>query len=259
MLTFLPQGLLGLVIASLIAAYMSTISTSLNLGASYVVNDMYRRFIKPDAEDKHYVLVARLCTVLIMVLAGGMALILSNALQAFQILLSVGAGTGLIFIMRWFWWRINAWSEITAMVVSFGLSLLFEFGGFEEYLAWEKLLLTVGITTFCWVAVAFMGPVTTPVILKRFYLTVFPVGSGWQKVRESLTSAELREVEQKKGSNSSFATQFICAIAGSFLIYTGLFALGAFLYGNYTLATILTLVSLVSLVVIIKYWRQVAC
>ena len=127
MLVAMPHGLLGLVVASLATAYMSTISTHLNWGASYIVNDVYRRFVVPNRSTRHYVNVARLSTVLLIILTTLMALWLENALQAFQILLQIGAGTGLIFLLRWFWWRINAWSEITAMVVSFLVAIYFQF------------------------------------------------------------------------------------------------------------------------------------
>jgi len=127
MLSFLPNGFLGIVVASLIAAFMSTISTHLNWGSSYLVNDFYKRFIKPEAGDKELVLAGRLFTVILMIVTIIFALLLSNALQAFEILLQIGAGTGLIFILRWFWWRINAYSEITAMVASFLVALYFQF------------------------------------------------------------------------------------------------------------------------------------
>ena len=127
MLVFLPHGLLGLVVASLAAAYMSTISTHLNWGASYIVNDFYRRFIAPDRDDRHYVRVARLSTVLLIILAALVSLWLENALQAFQILLQIGAGTGLIFLLRWYWWRINAWSELAAMLISFLVAFYLQF------------------------------------------------------------------------------------------------------------------------------------
>jgi Na+/proline symporter len=128
MLVFVPHGLLGLVVASLAAAYMSTISTHLNWGASYVVDDVYRRFIQPDASELHYVNVGRGVTVALMILAALVALWLKNAMQAFQILLQIGAGTGLIFLLRWYWWRINAWGEIAAMVISFLLAAYLHFG-----------------------------------------------------------------------------------------------------------------------------------
>ena len=127
MLVFLPSGLLGLVVASLAAAYMSTISTHLNWGASYIIDDWYRRFVSPDREDRHYLRLARLATIGLIVLAGIVSLWLENALQAFQILLQIGAGTGLVFLLRWFWWRINAWSEISAMIISFLIAVYFEF------------------------------------------------------------------------------------------------------------------------------------
>ena len=116
MLVFLPHGLLGLVVASLAAAYMSTVSTHLNWGSSYIVDDFYRRFIAPDEGERHYVKVARISTVVLIVLASVVALWLENALQAFQILLQIGAGTGLVFLLRWFWWRVNVWSELSAII-----------------------------------------------------------------------------------------------------------------------------------------------
>src|SRR5699024_4484964 len=115
MLSFIPAGWLGIVVASLIAAYMSTISTQLNWGSSYLVNDFYKRFVRPGASPKELVLIGRISTVVLMAIASILALLLSSALQSFQILLQIGAGTGLLFILRWFWWRINAWSEITGM------------------------------------------------------------------------------------------------------------------------------------------------
>ncbi len=127
MLTFLPHGLLGLVVASLFAAYMSTVSTHLNWGSSYLVNDFYKRFIDPEADEKRLVLVGRLSAVVLMAASGAVALLLQSSLQAFQIMLQVGAGTGLLFLLRWFWWRINAVSELTAMIVSFVMALYFEF------------------------------------------------------------------------------------------------------------------------------------
>ena len=140
MLTYLPAGLLGLVIASLIAAFMSTISTQLNLGSSYIVNDFYRRFVKPEANEKQLVMVGRIATVFLMVISALLALAMSNALQAFNIILQIGAGTGLLFILRWFWWRINAYSEIAAMIISFVVALYFEFLHPVEMADHQKLL-----------------------------------------------------------------------------------------------------------------------
>ncbi|NNF39582.1 MAG: Na+:solute symporter, partial [Gemmatimonadetes bacterium] len=173
MLSFLPAGLLGLVVASLAAAYMSTISTHLNWGSSYVVQDVYRRFVVTDADEGHYVTVARLSTVALTVLMGIVALWLQNALQAFQILLQVGAGTGLVFLLRWFWWRVNAWSELSAMIISFLVAVYFQFVhtalGLPEYDASTQLVLGVVVTTIGWVAVTFATRPTDTETLKTFH------------------------------------------------------------------------------------------
>jgi Na+/proline symporter len=190
MLTFLPVGLLGLVIASLIAAYMSTISTQLNLASSYVVNDFYQRFVRPDADEKELVRAGRVTTVLLMVMAASLALMLENALQAFKILLQIGAGTGLLFILRWFWWRINAISEITAMTVSFLVALFFFFQErfdlfpIGELKDWHKLVIGVGITTVCWVSVTLVTRPTADRTLRHFYRLIRPGGTGWNRVIE---------------------------------------------------------------------------
>ena len=189
MLTFIPTGLMGVVLASLIAAVMSTLSTHLNWGSSYIVNDFYLRFWKPEATDKELVLVGRIATVLLMVLAAIFALALSNALQAFQVLLQIGAGTGLIFILRWFWWRINAYTEISAMVISFAIALYFEFVNprvgwitipdDQEYL---KILYGVGITTVVWLLVTLLTKPEKDEILLSFYKKVKPAAFGWRKL-----------------------------------------------------------------------------
>ena len=168
MLTFLPPGLLGLVVASIIAAYVSTISTSLNLGSSYIVNDVYVRFINPDASERSKVFAGRSLTALLMVLAGLLALALQSAVQGFQLLLSVGAGTGLLFFLRWFWQRINAWSEIAAMVVSFAVSAWLHLAGPPGLETWQKFSLTVGLTTMAWIAVTVVTPRTDAETLQAF-------------------------------------------------------------------------------------------
>nr|MCU0402583.1 Na+:solute symporter [Algoriphagus sp.] len=157
MLSFLPTGLVGIVLASLIAAVMSTLSTHLNWGSSYVVNDFYLRFIKPEASDKELVAVGRISTVLLMALSAFLALAMSSALDAFQILLQIGAGTGLIFILRWFWWRINAYTEISAMAISFVVAIFFEVINpkiglidIPAEVSYLKLIYSVSITTIGW-------------------------------------------------------------------------------------------------------------
>jgi len=184
MLTLLPSGLLGLVAASLIAAFMSTMSTQVNLGASYLVNDFYHRFIKPDASEQQLVRVGRLFTVISIVLGGGLGLMLTNAGQAFDMLLMLGAGTGLIYILRWFWWRINAYTEIVAMVSSLFIAGYFNFinTGLE---GWQKITIGAVITTIVWIGATFLTPPDDEEILRKFVKKVNPGGLGWNKFRES--------------------------------------------------------------------------
>ena len=184
MLTLLPSGLLGLVAASLIAAFMSTMSTQVNLGASYLVNDFYHRFIKPDASEQQLVRVGRMFTVISIVLGGGLGLMLTNAGQAFDILLMLGSGTGLIYILRWFWWRINAYTEIVAMVSSLFIAGYFNFinTGLES---WQKITIGAVITTIVWIGATFLTPPDDEEILRKFVKKVNPGGLGWNKFRES--------------------------------------------------------------------------
>ncbi len=184
MLTLLPSGLLGLVAASLIAAFMSTMSTQVNLGASYLVNDFYHRFIKPDASEEQLVRVGRMFTVISIVLGGGLGLMLTNAGQAFDMLLMLGAGTGLIYILRWFWWRINAYTEIVAMVSSLFIAGYFNFAntGLE---GWQKITIGAVITTIVWIGATFLTPPDDEKILREFVKKVNPGGVGWNKCRES--------------------------------------------------------------------------
>ncbi|MBK5099149.1 MAG: Na+:solute symporter, partial [Gemmatimonadetes bacterium] len=178
MLIFLPTGLLGLVVASLAAAYMSTISTHLNWGASYIVEDFYRRFLVTDRDERHYVAVARAATVGLIFLAMTVSLWLHNALRAFQILLQIGAGTGLIFLLRWFWWRVNAWSEISGMVVSFAVAVWFQFfhvrAGFAPIHPSAQLLIGVAVTTVAWLTVTMLTPAADRATLQEFYDRIRP-------------------------------------------------------------------------------------
>jgi Na+/proline symporter len=184
MLNLLPAGLIGLLIAALLSAFMSTISTHLNWGSSYVVNDFYKRFIRPDAPQNELVNVGRISTVVLMILAALLALVLENALQAFNILLQIGAGTGLIFILRWFWWRINAYSEITAMFVSFFLALYFELGVENPMPEHIKLITGVAITTASWILVTLVTAPASQEPLLRFFRLIQPAPGGWKPVIE---------------------------------------------------------------------------
>jgi len=261
MLTKLPSGLLGLVLASLGAAYMSTISTHLNWGSSYFVNDVYKLEIQPNATEKQLVMVGRIATVLLMIASGFLALTLTNALQLFDIILMFGAGTGLIFILRWFWWRINAWSEISAMIVSGLLSILFNFGslgttffggdGLEGiFPSWAKFPLVVLLTSIVWIAVTFLTSPEKEETLDRFYKQTQPGGPGW-KVQQEKAIAE----GQIKFQEWSVPSGILAMILGAILVYGCMFATGNWIYGNYTLASGLTLVVIVSGVLLFKVWK----
>jgi len=241
MLVFLPHGLLGLAIASLAAAYMSTISTHLNWGSSYIVDDFYRRFISRDRGDRHYVLVARISTVLLIVIASVVSLWLENALQAFRILLQIGAGTGLIFLLRWFWWRINAWAEIAAMVISFLVAIYFEFLhgtlGFAEIHPSMRLVLGVGITTAGWFTVMLLTRPASRETLQSFYDRIRPLGPGWKKAVDT---------SDVKASGETLTASFLGWFLGIATVYSALFGTGFFLYGKTLLAIICTTLFLVS-------------
>jgi Na+/proline symporter len=251
MLTRLPAGLLGLVVASLIAAFMSTISTHLNWGSSYVALDFYKRFLKPEATEKELVNVGRLSTLLLMVIAACIALLLSDALSTFSILLQIGAGTGLIFILRWFWWRVNAYSEITGMIVSFVLALVFEFTelGLDNT---EKLLYGVGLTTVSWMVVTLVTRPTDTAVLAEFYNLVRPYGRGWQPFRRR---AEQQQI-QLKTSTDNFTIDLALMLLGVLFVYSSLFGTGYLIYGNTVGALTLGSLALISGVAVFKLWGR---
>lgn len=237
MLTFLPHGLLGLVLASLVSAYMSTVSTQLNWGASYIVNDFYKRFVAPQADERKLVLVARLTTVLLMILAGWLALYLESALQAFNVLLTIGAGTGLLFLLRWFWWRISAFSEIAAMAVSFAAALYFQFAELPGWTSYQKLIGGVGVTTLGWILATYLCPSTDPAVLRRFYRRIRPGGPGWKPVRESLG-------EEAPANVDGIPRSLLNVLLGCIGIYALLFAIGSAIYGEIVRSAILFALSL---------------
>ena len=251
MLTFLPAGLMGMLIASLVAAYMSTISTHLNWGSSYVVNDFYKRFIKPEASEKELVGVGRLSTVILAVISALLALLLSNALQAFNILLQIGAGTGLIFILRWFWWRINTYTEITGMTVSFVVALYFEvlhnrlFDPIEDH--W-KLLLGVTITTISWLTVTLLTQPESNEVLVRFYEKVRPSSIGWKQVLKNNPS-----VTEEMGQ---LPFEIMLMVVGSFTVYGALFCIGFWLYGNLISALVAGIIAVSGSIFLIKNWGK---
>lgn len=255
MMTLLPQGLRGLIMASLIAAYMSTLSTHLNWGSSYVVNDVYRRFYRPAAAEKELVLVGRIVTVLSMVFASVLALWLKNALQAFEIILQIGAGTGLLFLLRWFWWRINAYSEIAAMVASFAVALGLELWGPEGLLMWQKLLIGVGLTTVSWLVVTFLTRPTEEATLRNFYRLIRPGGPGWEAVvRRAATD---KEPLDDPGRRWNVPMELFCMLVGCVAVYCALFATGYWIYGEYLLASLLTVVATLASVILMRTWARV--
>ena len=234
MLTLLPSGLLGLVLASLVSAYMSTISTHLNWGSSYVVNDFYKSLIGKDASERKLVNVGRISVVFLMIISSLIALVLNNALQLFQIILMFGAGTGSIFILRWFWWRINAWSEIAAMICSGIVSVLFEFSPIGDLIFNENFIqpyfkfpLVVLITTFVWITVTFMTKPDDDETLIKFYEKTNPGGPGWKRIKNI---SKLRSKSEEK--EWIVPRGILCMILGCFAIYSALFSTGYFIYGE---------------------------
>ncbi len=225
MLTLLPAGLLGLLVASLLSAYVSTMSTHLNWGCSYLVHDLYRRFLNPTASERHLVWLSRAITALLMVLSGAAVFLLSTAGEAFHLLLSIGAGTGLIYLLRWFWWRINAWSEIAAMASSFTIALALFFArklGLELS-SYAALVWSVALTTVVWVAVTFLTRPTDTETLRRFYRKVRPAGRGWLKVIDPT------EVD---GPRDNLSLALLGWVFGCAFVYSALFGAGALLYGQ---------------------------
>ena len=242
MLTLLPPGLLGLVAASLIAAFMSTMSTQLNLGASYLVNDFYSRFINTSASEDQLVLVGRLFSVVSVIMGAGLGLLLTDASQAFQLLLMIGAGTGLIYILRWFWWRINAYTEIIAMVSSIIIAYYFNFIN-DDYAPWMELIIGAFLTTSIWVFATFVTPPENDKTLKRFARIVNPGGPGWKNYKEKNQAEEW-----------SVPSGILSMLLGTIAVYSVLLATGSFIYGNYLVAIILTSSFIICTFFLFKVW-----
>lgn len=263
MLTKLPTGLLGLVLASLISAYMSTISTQLNWGSSYIVYDFYQTQINPQASEKRLVAVGRLSTILLMVLSTLLALLLQNAMQLFNLLLVFGAGTGLIFILRWFWWRINAWSEITAMIVSGLVSLIVTIPTIKSVLfgvegmmpGWAEFPFVVVITTTSWLIATFITPSEKDSVLRSFYKKTQPGGPGWAKIIE--TARKEGEEIDNISEGWSVPSGIIAMLLGCVMIYSTMFSTGYFIYGEHHLAFPLLGLAIVSAFLLVKIWKKI--
>jgi len=260
MLTFLPSGLLGLVVASLSAAYMSTISTHLNWGASYVVHDFYKRFVRIESSEKELVLVGRISTFVLMLFSGVLALFMKNALDNFQIILQIGAGTGLLFILRWFWWRINTASEIAAMSLSFFVAIYFHFvhthTGLPELLDWQELVLGVLVTTVGWMLVTFITKPTDHATLVNFCRVVRPGGPGWKAV---LQEARLEnELVEDFPDAWQVPQGILCMLLGCVAVYGLLFAIGYGIYGRHLLAGGMTILATLATTLLVKCWRKLS-
>jgi Na+/proline symporter len=259
MLRFLPVGWMGLMVGGLIAANSSTILTLLNWGASYLVHDFYQRFIRPGAGEKHYVFAGRVATVGLFFASAATVYLLETAQDSFNLMLQIGAGTGLLYLVRWFWWRVNAWCEIVAMVASFGIAILFaylhrvgiKFGTHEE------LLMAILFTTVCWLAAAFLAPQTDRETLIEFYRKVRPFGPGWAPIR---AEAEIYEAEAAvDGPHENMPLALLGWVSGCLVIWSALFAVGNYLYGRdgYALALFALFVAsgLVLIGVIRRLWE----
>ncbi len=243
MLTLLPSGLLGLVSASLIAAFMSTMSTQLNLGASYLVNDFYHRFMNPSATEKQLVKAGRLFTFLSIILGGGLGLQLTNAGQAFNLLLMIGAGTGLIYILRWFWWRINAYTEIVAMISSLVIAGYLNFGDLV-ITDWLKIVIGSVITTIVWLVATFITPPDDDETLRAFVLKVNPGGPGWEKYSNNVSSQPW-----------SVPKGILSMVLGCVSVYGLLLGVGQLIYGHLELGLFISSIGLAAFFGLFKIWK----
>lgn len=258
MLKFLPVGFIGLMVGGLIAANSSTNLTHLNWGASYLVHDFYRRFLRKDASEKHYVLAGRIVTVGLFICASGSVYLLESAKDAFDIILQVGAGTGLLYLVRWFWWRVNAWSEVVAMVSSFlvSVALLILNKNGVHISTHGGLLITVAFTSVCWILTAFLGPVTDRRALIEFYKKVRPFGPGWTHIRIEAGVS----LEEDKATGQNIPLALLGWAAGCTVIWSALFTVGNFLYGRIDYAIALLIVFAISgvalLYVVNRLWTE---
>jgi SSS family solute:Na+ symporter len=259
MLRFLPVGWIGLMLGGLIAANSSTILTHLNWGASYLVHDFYRRFINTGAPDRHYVMAGRFATVLLFVLSSATVFALDTAAESFNIILQVGAGTGLLYLVRWYWWRVTAWCEIVAMVSSFAVSMVIFVLSKNGVVipSAQALLLTVAVTTVCWILTAYLGPKNDEKVLISFYQKVRPAGPGWRAVREQAGISAAQEAADEESGN--FPLALLGWSAGCIMIWSALFTVGNFLYGRtgYALALLLVFAISASFLarVVARLWR----
>jgi Na+/proline symporter len=242
-----PPALRGVMLAAFAAAYMSTIGTQLNWGASYVVNDFYRRFVRSRGTEREYVAVSQAVTVALMCVSIYVTLHLASIEQAWKLLIVTGAGTGTVLLLRWFWWRINAWSEVSAMAAAAAVSLYLQLG-----LAWDSdrprefayiMIVTVGLTTIVWLAVTMLTPPEPDETLRRFYQRVRPHGAGWREVAKTA---------QDVPASGSLGRELANAALGCVLVYSALFGVGHILLRSAAFGAFLLAVSALSAVAIAK-------
>lgn len=254
MLSLLPVGWLGVVVASMLAAYMSTMSTHLNWGSSYLVNDLYKRCFRPNASDKEQVLAGRVSILILTICAGLLSLALQSALKNFQYMILFGAGTGLLFLLRWFWWRINALSEIVSMCVSLAITIFFVVFypqmGFPVLSDWKVLIINVTITTVVWIATAFLSKPTDKAKLIQFVQKVKPGGPGWNKVYRDAEADGIVMDSETKGWDLPMG--ILLTIVGCIMIWSFVLGTGYWLFNNFVPASILTVVAIVSLFGLLK-------
>ena len=251
MLKFLPVGFVGLMVGGLVAANSSTILTHLNWGASYLVHDFYRRFINKDGEERHYVFAGRLATIALFILSSSLVFVLDTAKDAFNVILQVGAGTGLLYLARWFWWRVNAWCEVVAMISSFLVSagfLILDNQKLYQTTAAMRLVITIAVTTVCWLLAAYFAPQTDRKTLIEFYSKVRPAGPGWEPIR---VEAGISKEEAAK-TGDSIPLALVGWVTGCAMIWSSLFTVGNFLYGRYDYALALGAVFVVSGIILLK-------
>jgi len=271
---FLPAGILGLVVTSLISAYMSSVASLLNWGSSCLVNDVYKRFVHPKANGRRLVWVGRLSSVVLMICSILLALVLQNALQAFHYLLMIGAGTGLIYLLRWFWWRINALSELTSMIAAAFFSIIFiilenaaEYTsdksriivfGYDMAMAYWNVLKFSGIvllTTLSWLIVTFTTKPTDDETLRSFYAKILPGGRGWKAVLDKARAQGI-DIVKHKNLKWDVPTGLLCMVLGCIIIYSVLFSIGNYLYGKNMLGSFFLGLTLVSTIFFIRFWSR---
>lgn len=242
---YLPIGLKGLLVAAFFAAYMSTIATQLNWGSSYILNDFYRRFVKRNKDEKHYVKVSRLTTVALMIISVFITLFIDRISGAWEFIIEAGAGLGLVLILRWFWWRVNAWSEISATITPF---LIIPFVRMLKIEFPITLYYIVPATTVVWLVVTYLTKPTDEKKLIEFYRKIHPGGILWKKI-----SSQIPDVQ----SDSGFLRMFVNWIFGVLLVYSILFGTGSVIFGSFSTAAIYLLLAAVSVVIIYKNLQHI--